>query len=84
MPPLYGSLELRSYGFVFDFCGVEIDRDAGTVRADKCVTVHGAGQVLNPALLEAKCAADSRWRSEPPSTNGSFMTRTAVASPAAS
>ena len=32
MPPLYGSLELRSYGFVFDFCGVEIDRDAGTVR----------------------------------------------------
>ena len=27
MPPLYGSLELRSYGFVFDFCGVKIDRD---------------------------------------------------------
>src|SRR6202030_1530277 len=28
------------YGFVFDFCGVEIDRDTGAVCVDKYVSVH--------------------------------------------
>jgi len=42
------------YGFVFDFCGVEIDRDTGTVRVDKYVTMHDAGRILNPALFDGQ------------------------------
>jgi 2-furoyl-CoA dehydrogenase large subunit len=36
------------YGFVFDFCGVEIDRDTGTVLVDN------AGRILNPALFDGQ------------------------------
>jgi 2-furoyl-CoA dehydrogenase large subunit len=42
------------YGFVFDFCGVEIDRDTGTVRIDKYVSLHDAGRILNPALFDGQ------------------------------
>ena len=42
------------YGFVFDFCGVEIDRDTGTVRVDKYVSLHDAGRILNPALFDGQ------------------------------
>jgi 2-furoyl-CoA dehydrogenase large subunit len=42
------------YGFVFDFCGVEIDRDTGMVRVDKYVSLHDAGRILNPALLDGQ------------------------------
>ena len=42
------------YGFIFDFCGVEIDRDTGEVRIDKYVTMHDAGRILNPALLDGQ------------------------------
>ncbi len=42
------------YGFVFDFCGVEIDRDTGTVRIDHYVTMHDAGRILNPALFDGQ------------------------------
>jgi 2-furoyl-CoA dehydrogenase large subunit len=42
------------YGFVFDFCGVEIDRDTGTVRVDKYVSMHDAGRILNPALFDGQ------------------------------
>ena len=34
------------YGFVFDFCGVEIDRDTGSVRVDKYVSLHGIGLAI--------------------------------------
>jgi 2-furoyl-CoA dehydrogenase large subunit len=43
-----------AYGFVFDFCGVEIDRDTGAVRIDKYVTTHDAGRILNPALFDGQ------------------------------
>jgi len=43
-----------AYGFAFDFCGVEIDRGTGQVRIDKYVTVHDAGRILNPALLDGQ------------------------------
>ncbi|HXP30899.1 MAG TPA: xanthine dehydrogenase family protein molybdopterin-binding subunit [Stellaceae bacterium] len=43
-----------AHGFVFDFCGVEIERDTGRLRIDKYVTMHDAGRVLNPALLEGQ------------------------------
>ena len=42
------------YGFVFDFCGVEIDRATGTVCVDKYVSLHDAGRILNPALFDGQ------------------------------
>ncbi|HYM31161.1 MAG TPA: xanthine dehydrogenase family protein molybdopterin-binding subunit [Candidatus Cybelea sp.] len=43
-----------TYGFIFDFCGVEIDRDTGQARIDKYVTMHDAGRLLNPALVDGQ------------------------------
>ncbi|MDH4190071.1 MAG: molybdopterin-dependent oxidoreductase [Betaproteobacteria bacterium] len=43
-----------AYGFVFDLCGVEIDRDTGRVRIDRYVTAHDAGRLLNPALADGQ------------------------------
>jgi 2-furoyl-CoA dehydrogenase large subunit len=43
-----------AYGFIFDFCGVEIDPGTGHVRIDKYVTMHDAGRRLNPALVDGQ------------------------------
>jgi 2-furoyl-CoA dehydrogenase large subunit len=43
-----------TYGFNFDFCGVEIDRDTGEARIDHYVTVHDAGRILNPLIAEGQ------------------------------
>jgi 2-furoyl-CoA dehydrogenase large subunit len=43
-----------AYGFIFDFCGVEVDRVTGQVRIDKYVTMHDAGRLLNPALVDGQ------------------------------
>ncbi len=43
-----------AYGFIFDFCGVEIDRDTGAVRIDRYVSAHDAGRLLNPALVDGQ------------------------------
>ena len=42
------------YGFVVDFCGVEIDRDTGVVCVDKYVSLHDAGRILNPTLFDGQ------------------------------
>ncbi|MGA1857322.1 molybdopterin cofactor-binding domain-containing protein [Azospirillum sp. 11R-A] len=42
------------YGFIFDFCGVEIDRTTGSLRIDRYVTMHDAGRLLNPLLVEGQ------------------------------
>jgi 2-furoyl-CoA dehydrogenase large subunit len=42
------------YGFIFDFCGIEVDRDTGAVRIDTYVTMHDAGRILNPRLVEGQ------------------------------
>ena len=39
------------HGFIFDFCGVEIDRITGAVRIDKYVTTHDCGRVLHPGMV---------------------------------
>jgi 2-furoyl-CoA dehydrogenase large subunit len=39
------------HGFIFDFCGVEIDRVTAAVRIDKYVTMHDCGRVLHPAMV---------------------------------
>ena len=42
------------YGFVFDFCGIEIDRDTGEVCVDRYVSLHDAGRILNAALFDGQ------------------------------
>jgi 2-furoyl-CoA dehydrogenase large subunit len=39
------------HGFIFDFCGVEIDRVTCAVRIDKYVTMHDCGRILHPAMV---------------------------------
>lgn len=39
------------HGFIFDFCGVEIDRITGATRIDKYVTMHDCGRILHPAMV---------------------------------
>ena len=43
-----------TYGFVFDYCGVEIDPDTGQVRVDRYVTMHDSGKLLNPLIAEGQ------------------------------
>lgn len=42
------------YGFIFDYCGVEIDPITGAVRIDRYVTLHDAGRMLNPQLVDGQ------------------------------
>ncbi len=39
------------HGFIFDFCGVDVDRVTGAVRIDKYVTMHDCGRVLHPGMV---------------------------------
>ena len=39
------------HAFIFDFCGVEIERDTGAVRIEKYVTMHDCGRVLHPGMV---------------------------------
>ena len=39
------------HGFIFDFCGVEVDRVTGAVRIDKYVTMHDCGTILHPGMV---------------------------------
>jgi 2-furoyl-CoA dehydrogenase large subunit len=43
-----------AYGFGFDFCGIQIDRDTGEIRVDKYVTSHDCGTILNPGLADGQ------------------------------
>jgi len=43
-----------TYGFVFDICAVEVDRDTGQVAIDRYVTLHDAGKLLNPMIAEGQ------------------------------
>jgi 2-furoyl-CoA dehydrogenase large subunit len=43
-----------AYGFGFDFCGIEIDRETGEIRVDKYVTSHDCGTILNPGLADGQ------------------------------
>lgn len=43
-----------AYGFAFDICAVEIDRDTGRVRVDRYITAHDAGKILNPAMADGQ------------------------------
>ena len=43
-----------SYGFAFDFCGVEIDPDTCDIRIDRYVTAHDSGILFNPAIVDGQ------------------------------
>ena len=43
-----------AYSFIFDFCGVEVDRATGAVAIDRYVTTHDTGRRLNPALVDGQ------------------------------
>ena len=42
------------HGFIFDFCGVEVDRTTGQVRIDRYVTMHDCGRVLHPGMVDGQ------------------------------
>ncbi|WP_185984498.1 xanthine dehydrogenase family protein molybdopterin-binding subunit [Aureimonas mangrovi] len=42
------------HGFIFDFCGVEIDRQTGEPRIDRYVTMHDCGRILHPAMVDGQ------------------------------
>jgi 2-furoyl-CoA dehydrogenase large subunit len=42
------------HGFIFDFCGVEIDRDTGVARIDRYVTMHDCGTILHPGMVDGQ------------------------------
>jgi 2-furoyl-CoA dehydrogenase large subunit len=42
------------HGFIFDFCGVEIDRITGEVRIDRYVTMHDCGTILHPGMVDGQ------------------------------
>ncbi len=43
-----------TYGFVFDMCGVEIDPVTMEAHVDRYVTMHDAGKLINPMLVEGQ------------------------------
>jgi 2-furoyl-CoA dehydrogenase large subunit len=42
------------HGFIFDFCGVEVDRITGKVRIDRYVSMHDCGRILHPGMVEGQ------------------------------
>lgn len=50
-----------TYGFVFDFCGVEVDRDTGELRIDRYVTLHDSGRLLNPLIANGQIYGAFAW-----------------------
>jgi 2-furoyl-CoA dehydrogenase large subunit len=43
-----------AYGFIFDYCGLEVDPADGSIHIDRYVTAHDAGRLLNPALADGQ------------------------------
>ncbi len=42
------------YGFIFDFCGIEIDRTTLQPRIDRYVTMHDCGTILHPGMVDGQ------------------------------
>ena len=42
------------HGFIFDFCGLEIDRQTGEVRIDRYVSMHDCGRILHPGMVDGQ------------------------------
>ena len=44
----------QTYGFMVDICAVEVDPDTGAVKILKYVSVHDAGTIINPKIVEGQ------------------------------
>ena len=42
------------HGFIFDACGVEIDRITGAVRIERYITVHDCGTILHERMVDGQ------------------------------
>ena len=42
------------HAFIFDFCGVEIDRGTGEIRIDSYTTMHDCGTILHEGMVEGQ------------------------------
>src|ERR1700742_3341493 len=71
------------YGFIFDFCGVEIDRVTLEPRIDHYVTMHDCGTILHPAMVDgqvrggfAQAVGAALYEEYAYAPDGSFLTGT--------
>ncbi|HVX75193.1 MAG TPA: molybdopterin cofactor-binding domain-containing protein [Bradyrhizobium sp.] len=71
------------YGFIFDFCGVEIDRVTLQTRIDRYVTMHDCGTILHPAMVDgqvrggfAQAVGAALYEEYAYAADGSFLTGT--------
>lgn len=42
------------HGFIFDVCGVEVERDTGRVMIDRYVTMHDCGRILHSGMVDGQ------------------------------
>src|SRR6202035_658968 len=71
------------HGFIFDFCGVEIDRTTLQTRIDRYVTMHDCGAILHPAMGDgqirggfAQAVGAALYEEYAYGSDGSFLTGT--------
>jgi 2-furoyl-CoA dehydrogenase large subunit len=71
------------HGFIFDFCGVEVDRTTLQTRIDRYVTMHDCGTILHPAMVDgqirggfAQAVGAALYEEYAYGADGSFLTGT--------
>src|ERR1700728_4198720 len=71
------------HGFIFDFCGVEVDRTTLQTRIDRYVTMHDCGTILHPAMVDgqvrggfAQAVGAAFYEEYAYAEDGSFLTGT--------
>jgi 2-furoyl-CoA dehydrogenase large subunit len=71
------------HGFIFDFCGVEVDRTTLQTRIDRYVTMHDCGTILHPAMVDgqirggfAQAVGAALYEEYAYAADGSFLTGT--------
>jgi 2-furoyl-CoA dehydrogenase large subunit len=71
------------HGFIFDFCGVEIDRTTLETRIDRYVTMHDCGTILHPGMVNgqirggfAQALGAALYEEYAYAEDGSFLTGT--------
>ena len=71
------------HGFIFDFCGVEIDRTTFATRIDRYVSMHDCGTILHPGMVDgqirggfAQALGAALFEEYAYAADGSFLTGT--------
>jgi 2-furoyl-CoA dehydrogenase large subunit len=71
------------HGFIFDFCGVEVDRVTLETRIDRYVTMHDCGTILHPGMVDgqirggfAQALGAALYEEYAYAEDGSFLTGT--------